>query len=111
MNVYKVAFIETLGKNTFSTFVNVRAKSKQEAEDRVKRTQRNLAKTYYGGVPPEIIILGTSKVGSKDEQVLDRLWDIKRDLYYELWEPDIPTRQMIRKLITQYPGIYKKLGG
>ena len=111
MNVYKVAFIETLGKNTFSTFINVRARSEQGAEDWVRRTQRSLAKTYYGNVPFEIVILSTTKVGSKEEQVLDRLWDINRDLYYELWEPDISTRQMIRKLITQYPGIYKSLGG
>lgn len=111
MNVYKVEFVETLGENTFSTFVNVRAESEQEAEDWVRRTQRNLAKTHYGDVPFEIIILSVTRVGSKEEQILDRLWDINQDIYYELWEPGVSTREMITKLIENYPSVYESLGG
>ena len=111
MNVYKVEFVETLGESTFSTFVNVRAKSEDEAETWVRRTQRNLARTHYGNVPFEIIILSVTRVGSMEEQILDRLWDINQDLYYELWEPGISTTQMITGLIENHPDVYKSLAG
>lgn len=105
--VYKVEFAENLGNRTFVTFVYVRAKSKQEAESKVKRTQRRLAR----GSPFKITIIGTTIIGSREEQILDRLFDIYPGTYYDLWEPDISTRAMIEGLIAKYPDAYNVLKG
>jgi len=108
LHIYKVEFIETLGKTTFSTFLNTKAKSEDSAKTKVIKLQRNLAKKYGKG-SPGITILSVTRVCSDNEQILDRFWDVYPEDYITLWEPDITTKEMIEKLKETYPFTYRFL--
>jgi len=111
MAVYKVSFVETLNDTTYSTHRIIRAPSKEVAKSEVIKSQTDLANKNYRNPHVEILILEITKTGSENDQILNTLWDTYPNIYMELWEPDIRTQTMIRKLEKQYPDTYKVLEG
>lgn len=108
MPIYKVSFTETIGGITFNSHLTINAPSEEAAESKTIQTQRNLAKKYRKG-PIYISVLGVREISTEDEGLLDLLWEMHKDIYLELWEPDISDKDLIKELKTKHPKIYNLL--
>lgn len=66
------------------------------------------AKSQY---PGPVIIHSTRRVKTLEDNCLDILWEAHSDIYLELWEPDITTKQMLKRLKEKYPVLYEGFMG
>lgn len=76
--------------------LRVSASNDEEAKER--------AKSKFAG---STRVISVRRVKTLEENCLDILWESHSDLYLKIWEPDITTKEFLRKLKKISPGLYE----
>ena len=108
MNWYKIDYFVDKGDKFFLTNARMKAESPEEAVTDLNAWYSKQAKRLQVR-KPKIKIFEITTGKSEDENALDILWLMHRNIYLELWEPGITTRKMVSKLKKKYPEIWSEI--
>ena len=82
------------------TKLTIKAKSEEEVPGIITKLH-----------PVDTEVLSTREISSWDEYALEIFWQAHPELYLKIWEPDMTTKEMMRKFKQQYPAIWEGLSG
>ena len=108
MDWYKVKYFVDKGDEFFLTSTRVKAESPEEAVNKLK-TWYSKQSRWLGARKPRIEVLEVTIGKSEDVNALDMLWLMHRNVYLELWQPEITTKRMVSRLKSKYPEIWSEV--
>lgn len=110
MKYYKVYVYNhpDIGKKAFKTYINVFASSEIEAESKAIDSFIK-SSIQAGNKSPYCDVISVKELSTYDDFLLNKLWDLNRDIYYAVWHPDISDKKIIKTLKEKYPEVYRTI--